>query len=201
MMNYDKEMTKLIENLDHVPTLLLHSCCAPCSSAVIDRLKDYFDITILYYNPNIEPFEEYEKRKEEQKRFLKEIQSNNVISFLDCDYNNERFKALSKGHENDEEKGPRCYLCYEERIKYTKNIAKEHGFEYFGTTLSVSPYKISRWINEIGLNLEDDEVKFLVGDFKKQNGYKKSIEFSKTYGLYRQDYCGCIFSKAKKMTE
>ncbi len=194
-------MTKLIENLDHVPSLLLHSCCAPCSSAVIDRLKDYFDITILYYNPNIEPFGEYEKRKEEQKKFLKKINSKNSLRFMDCDYNNERFKMLSNGHEKDPERGARCYLCYEERIKYTKNMAQEKGFEYFGTTLSVSPYKLSNWINEIGLSLEDNETKFLIADFKKQNGYKKSIEFSKIHGLYRQDYCGCTFSKSKKIEE
>ncbi len=194
-MNYNLEMEKIIENLDHTPTLLLHTCCAPCSSACIWRLKEYFHITVLYYNPNIEPFTEYLKRKQEQKRFLKEIKSPNKIDFLDCDYDSSAFKKLSSGHEEDEERGTRCYLCYKARLEYTKNMAREHGFEYFSTSLSVSPYKVSNWINEIGLSLEDDKVKFLPADFKKRDGYKTSIELSKKYHLYRQDYCGCIYSK------
>ena len=197
-MNYDKEMAKIIASLDHVPSLLLHTCCAPCSSAVITRLKDYFDITVLYYNPNIEPYDEYLKRKEEQKRFLKEIESDNKLTIIDADYDNDAYRKLISGHESDLERGPRCHLCYRKRLEYTYNKAKELGFEYFGSTLSVSPYKVSNWINEIGLSLEDDDVKFLVADFKKQNGYKRSIELSHEYNLYRQDYCGCVFSKEQR---
>ena len=194
-MNYDKEMENLIKTLDHVPTLLLHSCCAPCSSAVIERLKDHFDITILYYKPNIEPKEEYDTRKHDHQRFLTQIKSANRLNIIDADYDNERYKELIKGHEDDEERGPRCYICYKNRIEYTKKKAQNLGYEFFGTTLSVSPYKLSSWINEIGLNLEDEKTRFLVSDFKKRDGYKRSIEFSKIYGLYRQDYCGCIYSK------
>lgn len=194
-MNYDKEMLKLIDNLDHVPSLLLHTCCAPCSSAVITRLMEYFDITVIYYNPNIEPYEEYLKRKEEQIRFLKEIKSPNKLDIIDADYDNKRYHELVKNNEKDPERGPRCYICYRQRIEYTYKKAKNLGYEYFGTTLSVSPYKVSSWINEIGLSLQDENTKFLVSDFKKQNGYKRSIELSKEYNLYRQDYCGCIYSK------
>lgn len=198
-MNYDNEMNKLIESLDHVPSLLLHSCCAPCSSAVITRLCEHFDITILYYNPNIEPYEEYIKRKDEQIRLIKSFKSPNKLDIMDADYNNDRFHELVLNHENDPERGPRCYICYKERMEYTAKKALDEGFEYFGTTLSVSPYKLSSWINEIGLDLEKElGIKFLVSDFKKQNGYKKSIELSEKFGLYRQDYCGCIYSKRNK---
>lgn len=200
-MNYDKEMEKIIEGLDHVPTLLLHTCCAPCSSAVIERLKDYFDITIIYYNPNIEPFLEYEHRKEEQKKFLSKIKSKNKLDMIDADYDNEHYKSIIKGLENEPERGSRCKVCYRDRIEYTFNKAKSLGYEYFGTTLTVSPYKVSSWINEIGLELETDDLKFLVADFKKQNGYKRSIELSREYDLYRQDYCGCIFSKEERERE
>lgn len=197
-MNYNKEMIKIIESLDHIPSLLLHSCCAPCSSAVLERLKDYFDITVIYYNPNIEPYEEYIKRKEEETKFISQLVSKNKLDIIDCDYNHESFINLSKNHEQDNEGGPRCYLCYEERLNYTFKKALELGYEFFGTTLTVSPYKVSRWINEIGLKLETDKVKFLVSDFKKQDGYKRSIELSLQYGLYRQDYCGCKYSRRQK---
>lgn len=200
-MNYDKEMIKLIDGLDHVPTLLLHTCCAPCSSAVIERLKQHFDITVLYYNPNIEPFEEYEKRKNEQKRYLSAITSPNRLDMIDADYDNDNYRKIVSGHEEDLERGPRCHICYKNRIEYTFKKACSLGYEYFGTTLSVSPYKVSSWINEIGLSLENDDVKFLVADFKKQNGYKRSIELSAEYDLYRQDYCGCVFSKAQREKE
>lgn len=197
-MNYDKKMQEILESLDHVPRLLLHTCCAPCSSATIERLKDYFDITVLYYNPNIEPYKEYLKRKEEQKRYLKEIKSKNSIDFLDCDYDHEAFEELSKGHEKDKERGPRCYLCYKSRLEYTRDKAQILGYDYFGTSLTISPYKVSSWINEIGLSLENESVKFLVADFKKQNGYKRSIELASEHSLYRQDYCGCKYSKLEK---
>ena len=195
-MNYDNEMMKIINNLDYTPNLLLHSCCAPCSSACITRLKDYFNITIIYYNPNIEPYEEYEKRKQEQIRLIKLIDSKNKIDIIDCDYDNNIYHKITKGHEMDKEKGPRCYICYKQRLEYTAKKAKELNFDYFSTTLSVSPYKISRWINEIGLDLmKEYNIKFLPADFKKKNGYKLSIELSNKYNLYRQNYCGCIYSK------
>lgn len=198
-MDYNKEMEKILDSLTYVPSLLLHSCCAPCSSAVLERLMDYFDITILYYNPNIEPYEEYLKRKEEEKNFIKQLKSPNKLDMVDADYRNDVFKKITEGHEHDEERGPRCYICYKERLKYTQAKAEELGYDFFGTTLSVSPYKVSKWINEIGLELENDKTKFLVADFKKKDGYKRSICLSKKYGLYRQDYCGCIYSqKAKK---
>lgn len=197
-MNYNTEMNKIINSLKYKPTILLHSCCAPCSTAVIERLKDYFDITILYYNPNIEPFEEYEKRKKEQ---IKIIEMYN-LKYMDCDYDNELFHEMSLGLENVPERGIRCHKCYNLRLDYTAKKAKSNNFDYFGTTLTVSPYKLSNVINEIGLNLETIYgIKFLVSDFKKENGYKKSIELSNTYGLYRQNYCGCIFSKRSDISE
>lgn len=196
-MDFNKEMEKILETLDGTPSLLLHTCCAPCSSAVIERLKDYFDITVLYYNPNIEPYEEYEKRKNEQIKFLSEIKSKNKLDFLDADYDNDAYTLMVKGHEEDPERGARCYMCYEKRIQYTFLRAKSLGYDYFGTTLSVSPYKVSRWINEIGTRLETPTTKFLVADFKKKDGYKRSIELSREYSLYRQDYCGCVYSKGR----
>ena len=191
-MNYDKIMYEIIENLNYKPKLLLHSCCAPCSTSVIERLKDYFDITILYYNPNIEPLSEYEKRKKEQ---IKIINTYN-IKYVECDYDNDLFHEMSLGLEGVPERGIRCHKCYFLRLNYTAKIAKYNNYDYFSTTLTVSPYKLSNVINEIGLKLEKEyNIKYLVNDFKKQNGYKKSIELSKKYNLYRQNYCGCIYSK------
>lgn len=201
--NYDSLMQQEIDKFSDKKSLLLHSCCAPCSSAVITRLKDYFDITILYYNPNIEPIEEYNKRKEEQIHFLREFDSN--IKILDIDYDNESFKKISKNLEHEKEGGARCHKCYYLRLEKTLEMASLHGFEYFGTTLTVSPYKNSDLINEMGLILEknylknnsDSPIYFLVSDFKKRDGYKLSIELSKKYNLYRQDYCGCLYSKVE----
>lgn len=198
--NYDKELEKIIKNLDHKPRLLLHSCCGPCSSYVITYLKDYFDITILYYNPNIEPKEEYELRKKEQIRLISELNINNV-KFMDCDYENDVYRSKVTGHENDLEGGFRCHLCYELRLNKTYEIAKMNDFEYFGTTLTVSPYKNAKVLNEIGENLASGSLKWLYGDFKKKDGYKKSILLSKEYNLYRQDYCGCLFSKRTGVNE
>ena len=191
--NYDKILEETINELKgRKPSLLLHSCCAPCSTAVITRLKDYFDVTIFYYNPNIEPLEEYLKRKEEQKRIVSKF----GIKFLDCDYENEIFKSISKGLEDLPEGGYRCHKCYELRLTKTAHTAKENNFEYFGTTLTVSPYKNSKQIHILGSILQDKyNIKYLFSDFKKGDGYKKSIEYSKEYNLYRQDYCGCLFSK------
>ena len=198
-INYDNVFKDIINNIKGTPCVLLHSCCAPCSSQVLARLSDYFLVTVLYYNPNIEPFSEYEKRKEEQKRFIKSFPSKNQISFLDCDYENEKFKIIAKGLENIPEGGERCHKCYTLRMEKTAALAKENNFDYFCTTLSVSPFKNSRVLNEIGNMLEKKyDIKYLYSDFKKEDGYKKSIEYSKKYNLYRQNYCGCIYSKENK---
>ena len=191
-INYDKVLENIIKELEYKPKLLLHSCCGPCSSYVITYLMDYFDITILYYNPNIEPKEEYEKRKLEQVRLINELN----VNFMDIDYENDIYRNYIKGYENDLEGGNRCHLCYELRLKKTMDLAIKNNFEYFGTTLTVSPYKNAQIINILGEKLvKDKNVKWLYSDFKKKDGYKKSIELSKEYNLYRQDYCGCLFSK------
>jgi hypothetical protein len=195
--NYDLILEKIIkENQEKnaKPKLLLHTCCAPCSTSVIARLSNYFIITVLYYNPNIEPLEEYELRKEEQKRYLNEI--NLGIKIQDCDYENEKFTNVSKGLEDQKEGGLRCHKCYELRLKKTAELAKKLNFDYFGTTLTVSPYKNSQVLNKIGENIEREiNIKYLYSDFKKKEGYKKSIELSKKHNLYRQNYCGCKYSK------
>lgn len=204
-MNYQKKMEDIIEenkknNL--VPTILLHSCCAPCSSHVIDVLSKHFNITILYYNPNIEPYEEYLKRKEEEIRFIKEYNNTNRLDIIDCDYDNEKYHELVKGLEDCKEGGNRCFKCYRMRLEYTAIKAKELNYDYFGTTLTVSPYKNSQKLNEIGEELEKKyNIKYLYSDFKKNNGYKHSIEMSKEYNLYRQNYCGCIYSQRKNEKE
>ncbi len=195
-MNYHNKLLEIINELDARPKLLLHSCCGPCSTTVLTFLVNYFDTTVLYYNPNIEPFEEYKHRKSEQIRFIKEF-NNEHITFLDCDYQNEEFRNKVKGLEEEKEGGARCAVCFRLRLEKTAEIAKNEGFEYFGTTLTVSPHKNSKIINEIGALLESIYgVKYLYSDFKKKDGYKKSIELSKEYSLYRQDYCGCLFGKS-----
>ena len=197
-INYNEEMKKIIKELHGNNKLLLHSCCGPCSSSVIERLKDYFDITVLYYNPNIEPLEEYLKRKEEQIRLLNELN----IKFMDIDYLNEEYRLKVIGYEKEPENGLRCHICYRLRLEKTAKLAKENNFDYFTTTLTVSPYKNSKVINEIGLELQSKyNINYLVSDFKKEDGYKRSIELSKKYNLYRQDYCGCLFSKERKVDE
>lgn len=198
MLNYNELLEELekIKQTNKTPSLLLHSCCAPCSSYVITYLTNYFNITVLYYNPNIYPIEEYEKRKKEQIKLIKELNTNNQISFLNCDYDNEIYEQTIKGLEQEPERGKRCVKCYKLRLEKTAITAKENNFDYFTTTLSISPYKNSNLINEIGNNLEKKyKVKWLYSDFKKKDGYKKSIELSKKYNLYRQNYCGCIYSK------
>lgn len=196
-MNYQKRLDDIIASLDHKPTLLLHSCCAPCSSYCITYLKEYFDITILYYNPNIEPIEEYNKRKDEQIRLC------NIfgIKVLDCDYDNDLFHDTVCGLEDVKEGGIRCFKCYRLRLEKTAQMA-QNKYEYFGTTLSVSPFKNSQKLNEIGLELASIyNIKYLESDFKKKEGYKKSIQLSREYNLYRQDFCGCIYSKKEKIYE
>ena len=195
-MNYDNEMMNIINKLDHIPSLLLHSCCAPCSSSVIERLSPFFDITVLYYNPNIEPIEEYLKRKEEQKKLISTLPHKNKLDFIDADYDNDDYHKITEGLENEPEKGARCYKCYKKRLEYTLRKAEENGYEYFASTLTLSPYKIADWVNEIGFSISNNShVKYLPSDFKKRDGYKRSIELSNKYGLYRQNYCGCIYSK------
>ena len=186
-------MLSQMQNIPKGTKLLLHSCCAPCSSACLERLKDIFDITVLYYNPNIDEREEYEKRKAEQLRLLKET---GWASFIDCDHESERFAKIAEGLENEPERGKRCFACYALRIERTAQIAKQNGFTYFATTLTLSPHKNADWLNEIGENVGGRyELNWLYTDFKKKGGYYRSIELSKEYGLYRQDFCGCKYSK------
>lgn len=196
-MNYDILMEEEIEKIKgKEKTLLLHACCAPCSSAVLERLGNIFKITILYYNPNITDKEEYDKRLEEIHKFIEKFETKYKIDIIDGRYDKNEFFEMAKGLENEPEKGKRCYKCYNLRLEETARIAKEKNFDYFTTTLSLSPYKNSNWINEIGENLKDKyQVEYLYSDFKKKNGYKRSIELSKEYNLYRQNYCGCIYSK------
>lgn len=182
--------------------ILLHSCCAPCSSHVITYLAPYFNITVLYYNPNIYPKEEYEKRKQEQIKLINELNTPNKLDYLDCDYDNDVYEELIKGYENCPERGARCPICFKLRLEKTAKLAKEHNYDYFCTTLTVSPYKNATQINEIGSSLSDKyQIKWLYSDFKKEDGYKKSIELSKKYNLYRQNYCGCIYSQRNKITD
>ena len=197
-VNYDKKMQDEIDSLTSVPKLLLHACCAPCSSACLKRLGDYFKITILYYNPNITLKDEYLKRLDEVKRFIKEFKVKYPIEIIDAKYDPEKFLKLTKGMENLPERGERCYICYKLRLEESLKIAEENNFDYFTTTLTLSPYKNTDWLNEIGEDIsKNSKVKFLNSDFKKKNGYKESIELSKKYNLYRQDYCGCSYSKRK----
>lgn len=196
--NYNLIMQDIIEGIknDVPPKILLHSCCGPCSTEVISRLTPYFNITVLYYNPNIEPQAEYVKRKQEQIRFINEFIPENKVDFLDCDYDHDAFLEIAKGLETEPEGGNRCHRCYELRLRKTAMLAKENGYDYFGTTLTVSPYKNAQVLNQIGENLQKEiGIKYLFSDFKKENGYKKSIEYSKKYKLYRQNYCGCHFSR------
>ena len=194
--NYNQLMKEEINNLSGTPNILLHSCCGPCSSHVITLLSEFFNITVIYYNPNISPYEEYEKRKKEQIRLINELNTKNKLDFIDCDYDNDLYKKTIKGLENEVEGGYRCHKCFYLRLNKTALVAKENNFDFFGTTLTVSPHKNAIIINEIGKQLEDKyNIKWLHSDFKKEEGYKKSIELSKKYNLYRQDYCGCIYSK------
>lgn len=197
-INYQKELDKVIEVLQRqgrVPRLLLHSCCAPCSSYVLEYLSRYFEITVFYYNPNIYPPEEFGKRVEEQKRLIAQLPAEHPISFLDGPYEPERFYEMAKGLEQVPEGGARCFKCYRLRLTETAEMACAGKYDYFTTTLSISPLKNAEKLNEIGGQLAKDYgVDYLYSDFKKRNGYKRSTELSREYGLYRQDYCGCEFS-------
>ena len=197
--NYQKELDKIIADLEReqkVPTLLLHSCCAPCSSYCLEYLANYLKITIFYYNPNISLEEEYQKRVEEQKRLIASLPVKYPVDFMEGNYDTERFYEISKGLEQEPEGGVRCFLCYRLRLEEAVKVAKEGNFDYVTTTLSISPHKNAAKLNEIGEELEKIyQVQYLPSDFKKKNGYKRSIELSKEYDLYRQDYCGCVYSK------
>lgn len=198
--NYNNLFKNEIANFDKKHSILLHSCCAPCSSHVISVLKDYFDITIFYYNPNISPIQEYEKRKQEQINFIKQLDCG--IKIMDCDYDNDVYEECIKGLENEKEGGARCLKCFRLRLEKTAKLASTNNFDYFCTTLTVSPYKNSQVINSIGKELMDIyNVKWLYSDFKKEEGYKHSIALSKQYNLYRQDYCGCIYSIRNKIDD
>lgn len=201
-MNYDLKMEEIIKNISEGSTLLLHACCAPCSSTVLERLGNFFNISILYYNPNITNKDEYEKRLEEIRKFTSSFDTKYPIEVISGRYEPKEFFDIARGLENEPERGKRCYKCYELRLRETAKIAKEKGFDYFTTTLSLSPYKDAKWINEIGEELEKElEVNFLYSDFKKKNGYKRSIELSNEFNLYRQDYCGCVYSVRDKIID
>lgn len=197
-MNYQKELEKLISKLQkegRVPKLLLHSCCAPCSSYVLEYLSDYFEITVFYYNPNIFPESEYTKRILEQQMLIQDMKFMYPVSFIAGNYERERFYEIARGLEHLKEGGERCFKCYEIRLEEAAKIAKEIEYDYFTTSLSISPMKNAEKLNEIGTKIAAKYgVEYLQSDFKKKNGYKRSIELSKEYGLYRQDYCGCEFS-------
>lgn len=197
--NYQRELEKILAEIEkngQVPRLFLHSCCAPCSSYVLEYLSSYFQITDFFYNPNISPKEEYVKRAEELKHLIDEMPFVHKPVFLEGDYCPEEFFKMAKGLENVPEGGERCFRCYRMRMEEAARLAAEGGYDYFTTTLSISPLKNAQKINEIGEELEKIYgVKHLPSDFKKKNGYKRSTELSGEYGLYRQNYCGCVFSK------
>lgn len=196
--NFQKELERLIQKNEAagiVPRLLLHSCCAPCSSYVIEYLSQFFSITVFYYNPNISNEKEYRKRVEEQKRFINEFPAKNKVEFIEGDYDTKSFYDCAKGYEKCKEGGERCFRCYELRLRKTAELAEQMGVDYFTTTLTISPLKNSVKLNEIGLQLEEYfGVKYLLSDFKKKDGYKRSIQLSKEYNLYRQNFCGCVYS-------
>ena len=197
--NYQRELETVIkenESKSRVPRLLLHSCCAPCSSYVLEYLSDYFEITVFYYNPNISPAEEYEKRAAEQQHLIRELPAKHPIHLVVGAYEPERFYAVSRGLEQVPEGGERCFRCFRLRLEEAAKMAAEGGFDYFATTLTISPLKNAQKLNEIGEELSElYKVEHLPSDFKKKNGYKRSVELSAQYGLYRQNYCGCVFSK------
>lgn len=197
-INYQNELDKTLSDIERAgttPSLLLHSCCAPCSSYVLEYLSRYFKITVFYYNPNIYPEEEFYKRRSEQERFISQLPTKNSISFIGTEHMSEEFYKAVKGLEHIREGGERCFACYRLRLEESAIAARDMGADYFTTTLSISPMKNARKLNEIGGELgEKYDVKYLFSDFKKRNGYKRSTELSREYGIYRQNYCGCVFS-------
>ncbi|MDD3392097.1 MAG: epoxyqueuosine reductase QueH [Bacilli bacterium] len=203
-MNYQLQMDQIISEIikeNRAPKLLLHSCCAPCSSYVLEYLSNYFEITVFYYNPNITDEKEYNRRVIEQKKFIDLLQPYHKISYIEGDYEPSLFLSATNNFKNEKEGGARCEICYGTRLENTAKKAAQLGYDYFTTTLSISPYKNALLLNQIGEKLEQKyQVKYLYADFKKKNGYKRSIILSKKYNLYRQDYCGCSYSK-KEMLE
>ena len=204
--NYQKELDNIIQKLQgRVPRLFLHSCCAPCSSYVLEYLCPFFDITVFYYNPKISASAEYKKRVEEQKRLIAAYNAEgkgHPIKIVEGDYEPERFYEAVNGYEQCGEGSERCFRCFDLRLRETARRAKEQGFDYFGTTLTISPLKNAAKLNEIGLELSwEFKMPWLPSDFKKKNGYKRSVELSVQYELYRQDFCGCSFSKAERMSQ
>lgn len=202
-INFQKELDKILNSLgEETPRLFLHSCCAPCSSYCLEYLCQYFYITVFYYNPNISAETEYRKRVEEQKRLIASYnreQKGYPISVIEGDYEPARFFEIAKGYESCPEGGERCFRCFDLRLRETAIRAKEGYFDYFATTLTISPLKNAAKLNEIGQALAKEYgVPWLLSDFKKKNGYKRSIELSAEYDLYRQDYCGCAYSKAER---
>ena len=201
-VNYQIEMEKELSRIQREgrrPRLLLHSCCAPCSSAVLERLTEVFDITVFFYNPNIAPEEEFVHRVEEQARFIAEMPKRGTIELIRGEYDDDAFYAMSKGLENVPEGGERCTRCFRLRLGKTAQLAKQQAFDYFTTTLSISPLKDAQRLNAIGAELAAQfGVPYLFSDFKKKNGYRRSCELSAEYGLYRQDYCGCIYSQLER---
>ncbi len=200
-INYQKKLDAFLEklasqNLEKPKHLFLHSCCAPCSSYVLEYLSQYMEITVFYYNPNISPEKEYQARVEEQKRLIAKQPHRYPVHFQAGKYIPQDFYQAVKGHETDREGGERCFICYELRLREAAKLAKEGGYDYFTTTLSISPLKNAAKLNEIGEKLSQEyDIPYLYSDFKKKNGYKRSIELSAEYKLYRQNYCGCVFSK------
>ena len=201
-MNYQKELDRFIKKIieeNQTPKLMLHSCCAPCSSYVLEYLSEYFEITVFYYNPNISPESEYTKRICEQQMLIDKLPVKHPVSFVAGPYDSDRFYEIAKGLQEEKEGGARCFKCYGLRLRETARIAKEAGFDYFTTTLSISPMKKAEKLNEIGMIVgEEFGIPYLQSDFKKKNGYKRSIELSAKYDLYRQDYCGCEFSRRNR---
>ncbi len=202
-MNYQLMLDEILkENEDKLPTLLLHSCCAPCSSYVLEYLTSHFKITLLFYNPNIVSKEEYDKRLNELKKLVELLPHTNAIDIVAIDYDNGEFYEMAKGLEDILEGGERCFKCYRLRLERAAKYARENDFDYFTTTLSISPHKNAQKLNQIGEELaEEYQVSYLYADFKKRNGYKRSIELSKKYDLYRQDFCGCIYSQRARRGE
>ena len=201
-IDYQKKLDEILLTINEPKKLLLHSCCGPCSSYVLEYLSEYFDITILYYNPNISDINEFKKRLNEQKRLVKEMKFKNKVEVIEGKFEKEKFDEIVKGLEHEKEGGPRCFKCYRLRLEEAARFAKENNFDYFTTTLSISPYKNAAKLNEIGEDLEKEfNINYLYADFKKRNGYKRSIELSRIYNLYRQDFCGCIYSVRNKIYE
>ena len=196
-INYDRVMEDIIKKIDEEgrrPRLLLQVCCGPCSTQVIERLRDHFDMDLYFYNPMIYPRTELDKRAENLEKVAEKSHFDGQVIIPANDM--EDFKFVAEKRKDDREFGDACYDCYELRLDKTARYAKDMGYEYFTTSLSISPYKNAQWLNEIGARLEEDlGIKYLYADFKKKDGYKKSIELSKEYDIYRQEYCGCIFSK------